>query len=103
ESGTAPGCLVPARLLGAVEAEERKKKNGGNGKTVRNDRLLAVPAGSRRYAQLKSLEQLPEALREQIEHFLVSYGALEGKGTKIIGLRGPDEARMLVKEAAGRK
>jgi inorganic pyrophosphatase len=103
ECGTAPGCLVPARLLGVVEAEERKKKHGGKGKVVRNDRLLAVPLGSRRYAELKSLEQMPPALREQIEYFLVSYGALEGKKTRIIGLRGPDEARQLVKEATVRK
>src|SRR4051812_41227478 len=32
-----PGCLVPARLLGALEAKQNKK-----GRTMRNDRLIAV-------------------------------------------------------------
>ncbi|HZX30978.1 MAG TPA: inorganic diphosphatase [Rhodocyclaceae bacterium] len=100
ESGTAPGCLVPARLLGVLEIRERKKKTG---EPVRNDRILAVPIGSRQYAELESLARIPKALREQIEYFLVSYGALEGKKTRIIGQRGPDEARELVKQAAGRK
>src|SRR5438876_43986 len=32
-----PGCLVPARLIGVIEAEQTEK-----GKTERNDRLIAV-------------------------------------------------------------
>jgi inorganic pyrophosphatase len=39
---TFTGCVVPARLLGVMEAEQTEK-----GKTERNDRLIAVAAHSR--------------------------------------------------------
>jgi len=32
-----PGCVVPARLIGVLEAEQIE-----DGKTIRNDRLIAV-------------------------------------------------------------
>jgi inorganic pyrophosphatase len=32
-----PGCIVPARLIGILEAEQTQE-----GKTIRNDRLVAV-------------------------------------------------------------
>src|SRR4051794_7660199 len=35
------GCLVPARLIGVIEAEQTE-----DGKTLRNDRLIAVAAMS---------------------------------------------------------
>jgi inorganic pyrophosphatase len=34
-----PGCIVPSRLVGVIEAEQTE-----DGKTERNDRLLAVAA-----------------------------------------------------------
>jgi inorganic pyrophosphatase len=36
-----PGCIVPSRLIGVIEAEQTE-----NGETERNDRLLAVAANS---------------------------------------------------------
>lgn len=96
EAGTATGCLVPARLLGILEAEE---SGAGKKKPVRNDRILAVPLASRQYADLMDMEQLPQALREQIEHFLTSYGVLEGKEMRIIGLGGTRKAARLVRKA----
>lgn len=103
ETGSAPGCLVPARLLGTLEAEERKRKKSGKGKPLRNDRILAVPVASRQYAELTTLDQMPAALREQIEYFLTSYGVLEGKEMRIIGLKGPAGTARLVKQAARKK
>lgn len=102
ETGSAPGCLVVARPLGVLEVEERSKK-AGKEKPVRNDRILAVPLASRQYAELAGLDQLPQALREQIEYFLTSYNALEGKEMKIIGLKGPGGATKLVRQLARKK
>src|SRR4028119_2143117 len=36
------GCLVPARLIGVIEAEQTER----DGETARNDRLIAVAANS---------------------------------------------------------
>lgn len=96
EAGTATGCLVPARLLGILEAEENK---AGKKKPVRNDRILAVPLASRQYADLTDLKQVPQALREQIEYFLTSYGVLEGKEMRITSLDGPGKAAKLIRKA----
>src|SRR5215208_1072043 len=40
------GCLVPSNLLGVIEAEQTE-----DGKTTRNDRLIAVAAKSRDHAE----------------------------------------------------
>src|SRR5918992_1612302 len=37
-----PGCLVPARLVAVIEAEQTER----DGETTRNDRLIAVAADS---------------------------------------------------------
>ena len=36
-----PGCLIPARLIGVIEAEQTEE-----GETDRNDRLIAVAVDS---------------------------------------------------------
>ncbi|MEO7725105.1 MAG: inorganic diphosphatase [Chthoniobacterales bacterium] len=88
------GCLVPARLLGVIAAKQTEK-----GKTVRNDRLLAVSANSLAHEHLRSLADLaPNALHE-VEHFFISYNAAKGKTFKPIGRFGPARARALVRRA----
>ncbi len=61
------GCLVPSRLIGVIEAEETE-----NGKTERNDRLIAVATASHQHRDLRSLDQLDEQLVDEIEHFTSS-------------------------------
>ena len=39
-----PGCVVLARLIGVLEAEQR---DAGHGRWVRNDRLVAVAGGAK--------------------------------------------------------
>ena len=50
------GCLVPSRLIGVIEAEQTET----DGKTERNDRLVAVPVKCRVYSDCKSLKDLNE-------------------------------------------
>ena len=68
------GCLVPARLLGVIEAEQTER----DGETTRNDRLIAVAADSRIHRDLRSLDDLSGALLEEIEYFFVSYNTIKG-------------------------
>jgi inorganic pyrophosphatase len=51
------GCLIQARLLGVIEAEQTEA-----GKTERNDRLIAVASESHTHASLKSLKKLDRKL-----------------------------------------
>lgn len=92
------GCLVPANLIGVIEAEQTE-----DGKTERNDRLIAVAANSRSHRELRSLDQIDENLMREIEHFFVSYNQIKGKKFEPLGRFGPDRARKSIQEAERRR
>lgn len=91
------GCLVPSRLIGGFYAQQTEE-----GKTDRNDRLLAVAANSRNHRDVRTLDDLNQNLIHEIEHFFVSYNAAKGKTFEPQGRFGPDQARRLVIEGAER-
>lgn len=90
------GCLVPARLIGVIEAEQTER----DGEAMRNDRLIAVAANSYDHSSVRSLEDLNQNLLKEIEHFFVSYNTVKGKRFKPLGRFGADRAAALIKEAA---
>jgi inorganic pyrophosphatase len=87
------GCLVPARLIGVIEADQTE-----DGQTERNDRLIAVAAESHTHHDVRRLDQISDNLVTEIEHFFVSYNTIKGKEFKPIGRYGPDRARKLIEE-----
>lgn len=87
------GCLIEARLLGVIEAQQTEE-----GKTQRNDRLIAVAAESHTNGKLKSLRKLDSKLLSEIEHFFVSYNDARGKKFKPIGRHGFAAAKRLIKK-----
>jgi inorganic pyrophosphatase len=89
-----PGCLVPSRLVGVIEAEQTEE-----GETVHNDRLLAVADESDAHRDVRSIGQLSATLLDEIEHFFASYQELEGHVFRPTGRFGPDRARRLVEAA----
>lgn len=93
-----PGCLVPSRLIGVIKAEQTER----GGKTMRNDRLIAVAAAAQSHGSVEALEHLEDATINEIEHFFVSYNEMAGKKFKPIGRGGPDEAKELVQEGKKR-
>jgi inorganic pyrophosphatase len=68
-----PLCLVQARLIGVIEAEQTQ-----GGKTIRNDRMVAVAVGSRLYAKVNELDDLPPTLMDEIEQFFINYNKMLG-------------------------
>lgn len=89
-----PGCLVEARLVGVVEAEQTER----DGERTRNDRLVAVAAKARNHQGVRQLGQLSEHLVEEIEHFFVSYNEIKGKSFEPLGRHGSRRARAVVEE-----
>ncbi len=87
------GCVLEARVLGVIEANQTE-----NGKTERNDRLIAVASDSHTHGGLKSLSDLDETLLEEIEHFFVSYNKARGKQFKPLARKGPAAATNLIKK-----
>jgi inorganic pyrophosphatase len=88
------GCLVQSRLLGVIEAIQKEK----NGRTERNDRLIAVAAESHTHSAIKSVTHLDPNLLKEIEHFFISYNQVHGKKFKPLGRYGPKRAKRLVEK-----
>jgi len=74
DAPTCVGCLVTARAIGVIEADQTE-----NGETKRNDRLIAVAVHAHLHADLKSLEDISPKLVDEMEHFFVSYNQIKGK------------------------
>ena len=98
EEPTFPGCIVPGRLIGVLEAEQTEK-----GKTIRNDRLIAVLETPYNPPLYDSLDQIHKQVLEEIEHFFIAYNRAEGRQFKPLGRRGPERARELLKKATDRR
>jgi inorganic pyrophosphatase len=92
------GCLVEGRLLGVIEAEQTE-----DGRTERNDRLIAVAEKSHTHASLKSLLKLESTLIDEIEHFFVSYNKARGKKFRPLARKGPAAATSLIKQSLRKK
>jgi len=89
------GAVVPARLVGAIQAEQTEE-----GETFRNDRLISIASSSHTYRGIDTLDALPPNLVDEIEHFWISYNEIKGKTFKPIGRVGPRGAKHLVNEAS---
>jgi len=86
------GCLVKSRLVGVIEGKQTQK-----GKTVRNDRLLAVAESSHTHSEILSIEDLNKDLLREIEKFLVNYHSNDGAEFEVLACKGPDSAAKCLK------
>lgn len=89
-----PGCLVRSRLIGVIEGEQLDGK-----RKIRNDRLVAVADANHMYANVRKLKDLPARWLEELQIFFVNYHNLEGKKYRLLGCKGADAARTLIKAA----
>jgi inorganic pyrophosphatase len=92
------GCLIRARLIGVIEAEQTER----DGETMRNDRLIAVSSDSHTHEDIKSINDLNQTYIDEIEHFFASYNDARGKTFKPIGRFAAARAKQLVDEATAR-
>ena len=89
------GCVLNVRLIGIMEAEQTQ-----NGKTTRNDRLIAVAVHSYSHDNLHSVSEVNKAILDQVEEFFVSYNRSRGKKFKATGMHGPARALKRLQDAA---
>jgi inorganic pyrophosphatase len=95
DGASAPGVLIPCRLLGAVKVEQRE-----NGKTLRNDRYLLRPAKAPRSADLTDATCLPQRTRKEIEQFFAASVMGTGKELNFAGWDGPGPALKALQHGA---
>lgn len=89
------GCLLTVRMLGVIEAEQTEE-----GKTVRNDRLIAKAAHSRLFADITECADLGMAFSDELGRFFTAYNALKGKSFEVTSVGDAERAVQLVAKAA---
>lgn len=88
-----PGCVMDCRVIGGIIANQTE-----NGKTVRNDRFLAIPEASEMFKEIKSIKDLPKDITKQLTTFFINYNELAGKKFEPLGEVNETEALKLIKQ-----
>lgn len=94
DAPAAVGCVLSARLIGVIEAQEREK----DGKWEENDRLLAVATHAHTHSEVKTIDDLRPQMVDEIEAFFENYNRQNGKDFKQTGRAGPKKATKLVED-----
>lgn len=84
EEKTFPGCIIEVRPVGLLKMEDEKGEDF---------KILAVPVGDRRYAEVTQLEHLPPHLLLEIEHFFTVYKNLDGLYPSVSGWENERKAK----------
>jgi inorganic pyrophosphatase len=87
-----PGCVLTCRPIGVIEGEQGEKKDA-----ERNDRIVAVEQDAHSWADIKTVDDLGKQFCHELEQFFVNYHKLSGKQYRVLDVKGPDQARRLVK------
>ena len=90
------GCVVLARLIGVLQAEQR---DAGKGRWVRNDRLVAVAGGAKGHASLRSLRDVDPFLLDSIAAFFANYHREDGDDFRVTGHAGARAAAAAIRQA----
>jgi inorganic pyrophosphatase len=86
------GLVVPCRALGVLQLDQAEQ----DGRRVRNDRIVAVPLAFARGEPVRTVDDLPARVRDELAHFSTSSVFFEGKDVRVVGWAGPDAADALV-------
>jgi len=87
-----PGCALSCRPIGVIEGEQ-----GNKNKKERNDRIVAIEQDAHSWADIKTINDLGKEFERELEEFFVNYHKLSGKEYRVLGVKGPAQARKLVK------
>lgn len=90
---TFAGCLVEVRPIGVLNMRDEKGVD---------QKILAVPVGDPRFADVTDLRGVPPHFLKEVEHFFTVYKTLEEKAVEIYGWAPASEAWRLIEEARER-
>ncbi len=90
---TFPGCRIRARPIGVFRMWDEKGPD---------QKIMCVPLRDPTWSSLRVYQDIPESLRNEIDHFFAVYKDLEGKPTGVEGWGDLAEAETLIEEARTR-
>ncbi|MHB1118172.1 MAG: inorganic diphosphatase [Minisyncoccota bacterium] len=80
----APGILVAARPVAIMHMTD-----GGDA----DDKIIAVPVGDPRWAEVKDLNDINKHTLKEMEHFFMTYKQIQKKEVQVSGFEGAEAAR----------
>src|SRR5262245_41531382 len=92
-----PGVVLTCRSIGVLRVEQTSR---GTRRRERNDRLVALPTQTPRCESVRTVFDIDERIRQELEQFFLSAVAFEGKDLKILGWAGPDDAMTLLRNSS---
>jgi inorganic pyrophosphatase len=87
---TFPGCVIPVKPIALFKMHDEKGED---------DKIVCVPLNDPGWNHADVLEDIPEALQREIEHFFSIYKQLEGKDVEVSGWRSREEALEVIADA----
>jgi inorganic pyrophosphatase len=87
---TFPGCHIIARPIGVLDMRDEKGPD---------EKILCVPVGDPRFAEIKDLAGIGQHWLREIENFFQTYKALEEKWTDVVGWEDVGSAQRVIEEA----
>jgi inorganic pyrophosphatase len=90
---TFPGCVIEARVIGALVMSDDKGQD---------EKLLAVPVNDPRWNHVNRLEDVSPHTLKEIAHFFEVYKDLENKKTVIEGWKDAEFAKQLYEDCVRR-
>jgi inorganic pyrophosphatase len=91
---TFPGIVIPVKAIGVLRSRDEAGQD---------DKVLCVPHEDPSWNHMEELEDLPQTLRTEIEHFWSIYKEPEGKPVEIQGWEGRTVATEVIEAARRRK
>lgn len=90
DEATFPGCIIETRPIGVM-----RMIDGGDS----DDKILGVPLNDPHFNDVKDIEDVPQALLNEIMHFFQDYKKLEGKTTEVLRWDNAQEAYEAIKHS----
>jgi inorganic pyrophosphatase len=90
---TFPGCVIAVRVVAVFRTSDERGQD---------DKLLCVPHEDPNWSAVERLADVPDQLRDEIEHFFTIYKQPEGKQVEIHGWEDREVAETLLAEARER-
>jgi inorganic pyrophosphatase len=95
EAASFTGCVIEARIIGGFSALQWKPEQ----EPFHNDRIFAVAEASHEFAGIRTMQDLPPKLLEQLQYFFVHYNFLEGKQFNPQGILSEEECWQMIRDS----
>jgi len=89
-----PGCVLKCRPIGVIEGEQGDKEG-----KQRNDRIVAIQKDAHSWSDIRTINDLGKQFCRELEEFFVNYHKLIGKQYRVLGVKGPETVRKMVRSA----